>query len=53
MGRGQVKITKDDQEGMVTPESVAAWERNGWTRVDDGSSEQSAAPKQPDTNEEG
>lgn len=39
----QIKITKDDQEGFVLKESVAAWERNGWTVADDESSEAEAA----------
>lgn len=39
----QIKMTKDDQEGFVLRESVAAWERNGWTVADDESSEQEAA----------
>lgn len=47
MAQQQVRITKDDQEGYCLPESVAAWERNGWTRADDGSSEEAAAPQAP------
>lgn len=39
-----VKITNGDQEARVTEKSVAAYERNGWTRADDGSSETPAAP---------
>jgi len=39
----QIKITKDDQEGFVLKESLAAWERNGWTVADDESSEAEAA----------
>ena len=39
----QVKITKDGDEGFVLRESVAAWERNGWTVADDESSEKEAA----------
>ena len=38
-----VKIEKDGIEAEVLPESVKAWERNGWTAVDDGSSEQAEA----------
>lgn len=38
----EVKITKDGQEALVMPESVAAYERHGWTRADDGSSEEAA-----------
>jgi hypothetical protein len=34
-----VKITKDDQEAEVLKSAVRAWERNGWTVVDDGDSE--------------
>lgn len=35
-----VKIEKDGVEGECLPEALKAWERNGWTAVDDGSSEQ-------------
>lgn len=35
-----VKIEKDGITGEVTKESLKAWERNGWTAVDDGSSNQ-------------
>lgn len=38
----QIKVTKDGQEGFVLRESVAAWERNGWTVADDESSEKEA-----------
>jgi len=42
----EVKITKGDQEGFCMEEAVGAWERNGWTRADDGSEEdQSLEPK--------
>jgi len=34
-----VKITKDDLQGECLPSAVDAWERNGWTVVDDGVSE--------------
>jgi len=30
-----VKITKDGQEGQALESAVAAWERHGWTRVDE------------------
>ena len=39
----QIKNTKDGEEGFVLKESVAAWERNGWTVADDESSEAEAA----------
>jgi len=39
----QVKITKDGQVGRVNPESVAVWERHGWTRADDGSSKKGSS----------
>jgi len=42
MAAKQVKITKDGEEGFCMESSVAAWERNGWTRADDGSSEEEA-----------
>jgi hypothetical protein len=38
----QVKITKDGQEGFCLESSLPAWERNGWTRADDGDSEEEA-----------
>ena len=38
----QIKITKDGQEGYCLESSLKAWERNGWTRADDGSSEEEA-----------
>ena len=41
-----VKITKDGQEAEVLPESLKAYERHGWTVVDDGSSE--SAPETPE-----
>jgi hypothetical protein len=48
MAAKQVKITSEDgQEGFVMEESVRAWERHGWTRADDGSSEEAAAPQAP------
>jgi len=37
-----VKIEKDGIEGEVTREALKAWERNGWTAVDDGSSDEPA-----------
>jgi len=42
MAQKEIKITKDDQEGFCMPSALAAWERNGWTRADDGSSENEA-----------
>jgi hypothetical protein len=36
----EVKITKDGQEGYCLESSVKAWERNGWTRADDGGNEE-------------
>jgi hypothetical protein len=36
-----VKITNGDVEAHVLPAAVKAYERNGWTAVDDGSSEES------------
>lgn len=51
----QIKITKDDLEGSCLESSLPAWERNGWTRADDGSSDQPApsdAPSAPAENQE-
>jgi len=39
----QVKIKNGDLEGVVAESSLSTWERHGWTRADDGSSEE--APK--------
>jgi hypothetical protein len=39
----QIKITNGDEEGYALESSLAMWERNGWTRADDGSSEEEAA----------
>jgi hypothetical protein len=38
----QIKITKDGEEGYALESALPAWERNGWTRADDGSSEEEA-----------
>lgn len=35
----QVKITKGDSEATIQESSLKVYERNGWTRADDGSSE--------------
>ena len=35
----EVKIQKGDLVGTVLASSVATWKRNGWTVVDDGSSD--------------
>lgn len=42
-----VQITKDDMTGYVLEKAVPAWERNGWTAVDDGSSESGEVPEAP------
>lgn len=47
-----VTIKNGDLESRVLPGSVAAWERNGWTAVDDGSSEASPEVKAEGTPEE-
>ena len=44
MKKKHVEIAKDDLRGWVLPEALPAWERNGWTRVDDGSSESGDQP---------
>jgi hypothetical protein len=52
----EVRLTKDDMEAFVMEESVKAYERIGWTRADDGSSEKKPAVKKPaakKTDEEG
>jgi len=40
-----IEITYDDQTARVLPESVPAWEENGWTVVEDGSSESQPVEK--------
>ena len=50
MAKTNVKITNGDMEAWVTPGSAKAYERHGWTVVDDGSSEPEAAPA-PETPE--
>jgi hypothetical protein len=45
MSARYVTITKDGEEGQCMPSAVKTWERNGWTVVDDGSSE--SAPEAP------
>ena len=37
-------VEKDGAKGQVTEESLATWEKHGWTVVDDGSSEESQEP---------
>jgi len=37
--RRYVKLEKDGIEGECLPSAVEAWKRNGWTVVDDGTSE--------------
>ena len=48
MSARYVKISKDGQEGSCLKESVKAYERNGWTVVDDGSSESAPAERTAD-----
>lgn len=45
MSAKYVKIEKDGVEGQCMPAAVKVWEANGWTVVDDGSSE--SAPEEP------
>jgi hypothetical protein len=47
----EVKITKDGEEGYCMESAVAAWERDGWTRADDGSSEEPEAESEPEAEE--
>jgi len=47
MSAKQIKLTKDGEEGYCMESSVAAWERNGWTRADDGSSEEAKVTEHP------
>ncbi len=35
-----VTIEKDGQEARCLPQALDVWERNGWTAVDDGDSEE-------------
>lgn len=49
----EVTITKDDLEATVKRESVAAYERNGWTVADDGSSEEPQNDAEPTQADEG
>jgi|SoimicMinimDraft_3_1059731.scaffolds.fasta_scaffold599497_2 hypothetical protein len=35
-----ISITKDGETGQCMPSALPTWERNGWTRADDGSSEE-------------
>jgi len=53
MAEQRIKITKDGDEGFVHPSAVAAWERNGWTRADDGSSEKPKKAAAKKTEKEG
>jgi hypothetical protein len=46
MSARYVKITKDGEEGQCMPSAAKAWEKHGWTVVDDGSSE--SAPEAPE-----
>jgi hypothetical protein len=48
----EIKVKKDDQEAVIQERSLPVYERNGWTRADDGSSGQSA-PEAPDEMKEG
>jgi hypothetical protein len=45
MSTRYVQIEKDGVEGQCMPAAVKAWEKHGWTVVDDGSSE--SAPEAP------
>jgi hypothetical protein len=52
----QIKITKDGQEATIMESSWRLYERNGWTRADDGSSEAGppeTVPPAQGTTEEG
>lgn len=44
MSRKQIKVEKDDVQAEIMPSARAAYQRNGWTVVEDGSSEE--APQQ-------
>jgi hypothetical protein len=53
-----ISITKDGETGQCMPSALPAWERNGWTRADDGSSaepkaEEPKAPAKKTTTKEG
>jgi len=47
--RREVKISKDNVEASVEPQVVPAYEKRGWTVVDDGSSESGSKPVSEDT----
>jgi hypothetical protein len=36
----KIRHTESGLEGEIMPSSLRAWERNGWTAVEDGSSEE-------------
>jgi hypothetical protein len=45
MSQREVKIVNEDgEEGFALESALPAWERRGWTRADDGSSEPEAEP---------
>lgn len=48
MNQKKVKIRNGEFEAMVSPRAAKAYERHGWTLVDDGSSE-TEAPQTPET----
>lgn len=45
------KITKDGLVGECLTSALPAWERDGWTVVEDGSSGEEAATEQPQVRE--
>lgn len=47
MAEKQIKVTKDGQEGTIMESSWRVYERNGWTRADDGSSEPTEPEPEP------
>jgi hypothetical protein len=53
MGTRRIKITKDGVEATCNPPSLPVWERNGWTRADDGSSGETESTPDTQTPKEG
>jgi len=48
----EVELTKDGLTATVMSSSAKAYERLGWTRTDDGSSEGSSAPAESEPESE-
>jgi hypothetical protein len=46
-----VEIEKDGSKAQVAEQSLSVWKRNGWTVVEDGSSENSKETPEKETKE--